>query len=446
MFDFTSFYKKYNVNISRLKRDYEKNPLQPAIIKQNEQTGQFYKLKDSEVPFIDDLIYLYIELNISRDILVKYFDISLNRFKKILKNFKIKKDKKLIQKNIEKTFIINYGATNCWKNKDVLKKREQTCIVRYGYNTPTKNENIAKKIVLAAQNKSVEQKNIEIEKRKKTCIEKHGGIGFSSDYIKNKAKKTNLERYNFENPACNEMVKTKMKNTLNSKTDAEWDNIINKIKYTKLKRYNDENYNNKEVSKNTFLKKTGYEFPVQDPVIFEKMKQTCIDKYNVPFYSQSDEYKLRHDEIIVKMINTKRKNNSWTNSKDEDFIIDTLTKHKISFIYQYKSELYPFRCDFYIPELDLYIEYQGHWTHGIFNHNRFGPYDSTNKKHQEVLDNLIKKSNGQNLYARAIYVWTKLDPKKRLIAKNNNLNFLELWNIEEFNKLLLILKEKLNNE
>ena len=38
-----------------------------------------------------------------------------------------------------------------------------------------------------------------------------------------------------------EIVKIKMKNTLNSKTDAEWDNIINKIKYTKFKRSNDEN-------------------------------------------------------------------------------------------------------------------------------------------------------------------------------------------------------------
>ena len=33
-------------------------------------------------------------------------------------------------------------------------------------------------------------------------------------------------------------------------------------------------------------------------------------------------------------------------------------------IRQYKSDLYPFACDFYIPSLDLYIECNYHWTHG----------------------------------------------------------------------------------
>lgn len=46
----------------------------------------------------------------------------------------------------------------------------------------------------------------------------------------------------------------------------------------------------------------------------------------------------------------------------------------------YKSELYPFHCDFYIPEKDLYIEYQGHPGHGN------EPFDEQNSYHKQILE------------------------------------------------------------
>ena len=35
-----------------------------------------------------------------------------------------------------------------------------------------------------------------------------------------------------------------------------------------------------------------------------------------------------------------------------------------------------------------------------------------------------------------IYVWTDLDVRKRNIAKENNLNYIEFWNIEELKNWL----------
>ena len=76
-------------------------------------------------------------------------------------------------------------------------------------------------------------------------------------------------------------------------------------------------------------------------------------------------------EIAAKRLATRRKNGTMHYSKPEHDIKDLLIKKFITVYYQYRSQKYPFNCDFYIPTLDLYIEYQGHWTHGskIFNEN-----------------------------------------------------------------------------
>ena len=100
---------------------------------------------------------------------------------------------------------------------------------------------------------------------------------------------------------------------------------------------------------------------------------------------------------------------------------------------QYKSELYPFHCDFYIPELNLYIEYQGYWTHGWNLNKPYGPYDPSNLEHQYLVAKWQKRLNkGHETYANAIHVWTVSDPLKRQTAKDNNLNWLEFWTFDEF--------------
>ena len=69
---------------------------------------------------------------------------------------------------------------------------------------------------------------------------------------------------------------------------------------------------------------------------------------------------------------TKMKNNSGTKSKSEDAFYKSL---KITFndvVRQYyDKERYPFNCDFYIPSIDLFIEYQGHPSHGIEPYDKY---------------------------------------------------------------------------
>ena len=88
---------------------------------------------------------------------------------------------------------------------------------------------------------------------------------------------------------------------------------------------------------------------------------------------------------------------------------------------------YPFECDFYIISKDLFIEYNGHWTHGRHSFN-------TNCKDDiELLNQWSKKSISSQFYKNAIEVWTIRDVKKRNTAKQNNLNYLEFFTMKQFN-------------
>lgn len=93
---------------------------------------------------------------------------------------------------------------------------------------------------------------------------------------------------------------------------------------------------------------------------------------------------------------------------------------------QYKSEKYPFNCDFYIPEIDTYIEYQGFWSHGKH------PYDSTSEKDLNIIKKWQKQVDNHPAYKNAINVWTVQDVTKRNWAKENNLNWLEFFDMKQF--------------
>lgn len=165
-----------------------------------------------------------------------------------------------------------------------------------------------------------------------------------------------------------------------------------------------------------------------------KQKNTCLERYGTEYWSQSalGRQKLASIETQEKQYNTKKKNKSYAKSKIEDKIYDILKIYFPDTIHNYFSQEYPFNCDFYIPCLNLYIEYQGTWMHG--GH----PFNENDKNDQDIIEQWENKSkeisfNGKPKisYKCAINVWSKSDVLKRNIAKQNNLNYKELWSFEE---------------
>lgn len=80
--------------------------------------------------------------------------------------------------------------------------------------------------------------------------------------------------------------------------------------------------------------------------------------------------------------------------------------------YDYKSEQYPYFVDFYIPSLDLYIELQGHPSHGRI------PYNKDNKESLE---------EAYNMYGEWLKVYTQVDPEKYSYAVKNKLTYIRIY-------------------
>ena len=156
----------------------------------------------------------------------------------------------------------------------------------------------------------------------------------------------------------------------------------------------------------------------------EECRQTlsnssCMKKFGVTNASKSPI--IQHKKDLTKL-----KNNTINTSQPENKIAKLLeTKYKV-IERQYKSKEYPFNCDFYIPELDLYIEYQGNWTHG--NH----PYNPFNKEDKILSIKWLNKSEFSSYFKCAFDTWTVRDPLKRKVAKENNLNWIEFFTLKEF--------------
>jgi len=88
---------------------------------------------------------------------------------------------------------------------------------------------------------------------------------------------------------------------------------------------------------------------------------------------------------------------------------------------QYKDERYPFYCDFYIKEDDLFIELNAHWSHGG------RPYDPHDEDCVKKLLEWQEKAKTSKFYENAIQTWTVRDVQKRKCAEENHLNYKAIY-------------------
>lgn len=120
---------------------------------------------------------------------------------------------------------------------------------------------------------------------------------------------------------------------------------------------------------------------------------------------------------------TKKANGTLNSSKPEAIVYDLLVEKfgEDDIELQYKSENYPFACDFYVKSLDLYIELNLYVTHG--GHW----FDCNNQDDVNRLAVLKSRVTKRNMYQKMVYVWTKSDIEKRTTAINNHLNYVVFW-------------------
>lgn len=320
---------------------------------------------------------------------VKINKIPTNLFQKTCGNKKC--NIKLTQINLEKTCKEKYGVKCVFQNKDIKEKIQKTCLYKYGVTNPLKNKEIQNKL-------------------KETCLNKYGVTnGGASKEAQEKIKRTCLKKYGVDNVFKVPEIIEKCRNTLYEKTGYRFalqnKDSINKMMLTNLINYGTLQYN------------------MSNEYCRARIEKTNLEKYgNInPFGSKEIikklNYKKQHEHAVQTMVK-----NGCGMSGEENICYDILlSKFDYNDIKrQYKESRYPYHCDFYIKSLDLFIEYQGYWTH---NNHIFNPMDLNDI-------NILKIWESKN-YQNGIYTWTIKDVEKRNIAKKNNLNYKEIWTINE---------------
>ena len=451
-------------------RDYKKNPLK-------------FKEKISKEEIYD----LYINKNYSRSMLQEYFNVGRTKIRQTLKFYNIEKPKNLRQQAYKNACIKKYGKEHPRKdenkNKQIIEKIKNTNLERYTTEFASQSIVIKEKTKQTLLNKygttaiqkipeikekskqtSLEhfgtqhpsQSNIVKNKQKQTNLEKYGvTCTLHNAEIQQKVKQTNLQRYGCENASQNEIIKQKIKNTNLEKYGVEWSlqnkQVREKAKQTLLNKYREDNYFKTDEfvvkSKQTCHEKYGYEFASQSPEFRQKVEQTNLKKYGCKCCLNNDKIKekskqtilekygvehiSKNQEIVKKQWEGKKKHGTTNTSKTEKYIKQKLLEIFKEVKTNYKCEKYPFYCDFYIPEKDLFIEDQGFEGHGK------EPFDHTNPQHLTILKIWVEKAekkpyNKSNKYLAYLKTWIKTDVLKRQIAKQNNLNWIEFFTVEQF--------------
>ena len=264
------------------------------------------------------------------------------------------------------TNIALYGVPHVAQSPVIQAKTRATNLRRYGYTNANKRPFMRKHM------SQVMKKNAPMiaAKSRKTCLGKYGVEYYGQTA---EARKAQSERMR-----------------------AHLDSVLPKTRATMQERY-------------------GVKYSWESAVLRSKMQATMLQRYGSTSYPQSDEYKKNVDVIQAKINATKRKNGTFNTSSIEERI-----KALGTFESQYNKDVrYPYLCDFYDKDRDLFIEVNASWTHGHHWYDAVQDADVCNKWKE--------KSNESQYYACALDVFAKHDVEKRNIARSNDLNYVTLW-------------------
>lgn len=196
-----------------------------------------------------------------------------------------------------------------------------------------------------------------------------------------------------------------------------------------------------EIYKQMILEKYGYEYTSQIPEVIEKRKNTLLKKYGT-----TNLYAIDGITDKINKTNRERYGVDWVfqrtdirdkaykanmetagSSKQEDSIYNMLVELGYNIERQKRIPNTNWCIDFYLPDYDLYIEYQGSQYHN-------GRSFLGTKEDLFELEILKKKdeerksiTNESTQYEGIINTWTKRDVEKREWMLSHNYNFLELY-------------------
>lgn len=187
----------------------------------------------------------------------------------------------------------SFCSKTCKSSSDITKNKiTETFLLKYGGH-PMTNDEVK-------------------EKTKKTNLEKYGYEShLSSEVIKTKIENTNLEKYGVKRPLESSIIQNKTKETMITKygvehglqsndihkktmdtiVDRNWDSVIDAVKNTKQKKYGNEKYNNMNKNRETCIKKYGVDNVFKSPEFRGKISETRLTT-SLGNYKYGDKIKI----------------------------------------------------------------------------------------------------------------------------------------------------------
>lgn len=145
----------------KLKRNYFKNPL-----------------KRGEYPEVDDIKYLFLDLNYSKEECAKICNCNVEKIKIVCRKNKLQKTKEQRTEQRRRTNLTKYGCINVSQNSSVKERKKETTVKNYGVENPAQSKLVLNKI-------------------KETCLERYGvESSNSTEEKKQKIKQTLIRKYN----------------------------------------------------------------------------------------------------------------------------------------------------------------------------------------------------------------------------------------------------------
>lgn len=329
-------------------------------------------------------------------------------------------------KAVAKKFNLHSESVACtlakkWKIKktpeDIKQTLFNTNMERYGNKWAQCSEEVRNKISKTVSSSECQQR------MRNTCKQNHGVENIFEDtkYI----KKCLIEKYGVDNAQKVEEIALKGVKTRRERYGEGLELISDKIYKTRVERFGtywtDEMY---EKSCNTKLRRYG-DAHYQN---VEKAKATSLERYGATHFNKTQAYRdLFTEEYVSRMkekeYKTKKLNGTFNKSKGEEqcfsILVDIFGKDNVT--RQYKEPRYPYFCDFYIRSDDLFVEYNGFWSHG--DH----PFDKENTEDQENKKLLEEKSNTNQFYRNVLVNWTITDVNKINCAITNELKYIAIY-------------------
>ena len=163
------------------------------------------------------------------------------------------------------------------------------------------------------------------------------------------------------------------------------------------------------------LKELVENFLSTDTPLIHKVKnmyESTITEGDKKIFDKKSGYNISKDELYYYDLLKKKWPDIQQSVTDDKFVNPITHRH--------------FQMDYFVPSENMIIQINKNWKHGRRPYNPEDPSCQADVKWLESQDG--------EYYDKVLHTGTKLDPLKRIIAENNGFKYVEIFNMDEFNK------------